>query len=166
MTERIYHTETGNLLLIAVDDRLVYCNWESPACHKKLINIKRLYASPPDPHEETVIKNAVNQLDEYFQGKRSEFQLPLSFHGTSFQIKVWKAIASIPYGDVTTYSDIAEKIGKDKAVRALAQACGANPLAIILPCHRVVSKNGEGGYTGGIEKKRKLLALEKSIKKF
>ncbi|TXK80656.1 methylated-DNA--[protein]-cysteine S-methyltransferase [Paenibacillus sp. N3.4] len=102
-----------------------------------------------------------NELIEYFQGKRKSFTIPFDFHGTTFQLDVWKALCEIPYGQTKSYSDIANQIQKPSAVRAVGSAIGANPVLITVPCHRVIGKNGAlTGYRGGIEMKTKLLELE------
>lgn len=110
---------------------------------------------------EAVIK-CKNQLQEYFEGKRKEFDLNIKFiKGTEFQISVWKALSNISYGEKITYKSIAEKINNPKAVRAVGGANNKNPIAIIIPCHRVVGSNGKMvGYAGGIDKKEYLLKLE------
>lgn len=101
-------------------------------------------------------------FEEYFQGKRHQFDLPLDIQGTNFQESVWRSLLNIPYGEVWTYSDIAEAIGNHKAVRAVASAIAQNPVMIVVPCHRVVRKNGMlSGYRGGNEMKKELLELEK-----
>ena len=101
------------------------------------------------------------QLAEYMGGERQTFSLPLSFSGTPFQLSVWKALQDIPYGEVRSYADIAREIGSPLAARAVGQANNANPLAIVIPCHRVVaSDSGLGGYAGGLESKEFLLQLE------
>ncbi len=107
-------------------------------------------------------KEVIVQLDEYFNKKRKEFQLPLSIEGTEFRKKVWKALKQIPYGEVRNYSQIAEAIGNPKAVRAVGQANRANQLPIIIPCHRVVGKNGSlVGFAGNRTSIKKfLLQLE------
>ena len=114
--------------------------------------------------EETeLILNCKNQLEEYFRGKRKTFDLPLAPKGTEFQQKVWLALREIPYGEVRSYKDIAEKVGNPKAARAVGMANNRNPIAIIIPCHRVVGANGKlVGYAGGMEQKEKLLQLEKN----
>lgn len=112
--------------------------------------------------ETALIKSAYQQLQEYFAGKRQRFDLPLSPQGTVFQQKVWQALRQIPYGAVCSYQDIARAIGNDKACRAVGGANNKNPIAIIIPCHRVIGANGSlVGYGGGLPLKRKLLALEK-----
>lgn len=102
-------------------------------------------------------------LEEYFQGERLEFDLPLDINGTKFQQSVWRELLNIPYGETWSYSDVANAIGNPKAIRAVASAIGQNPVMIVVPCHRVVRKNGLlTGYRGGIEMKKELLELEKS----
>ena len=101
------------------------------------------------------------ELERYFKGERLIFKGPFDMRGTSFQVEVWKAIHSIPNGKLTCYGGIAKQIGRPKAVRAVGNAVGDNPMGLIVPCHRVVSSNGRiGGFTGGLEWKRKLLAQE------
>lgn len=102
------------------------------------------------------------QLEEYFAGQRREFDVPMDMEGTEFQKKVWRALLEIPYGGVCSYSDIAEKIGSPKAARAVGMANHVNPIPIIVPCHRVIGKNGKPvGYAGGLDMKTWLLELEK-----
>ena len=103
----------------------------------------------------------IEQLDEYFRGKREEFDVPLAPRGTPFQLEVWRELQRIPYGETRTYAQIAEIIHRPKAVRAVGAANGANPIPIIIPCHRVVGSNGSlTGFGGGLDVKRRLLALE------
>ncbi|EHW8382202.1 methylated-DNA--[protein]-cysteine S-methyltransferase [Listeria monocytogenes] len=105
------------------------------------------------------------QLDDYFEGKREHFDLPVLLKGTDFQQKVCQALSEIPYGVVVSYKDIAISAGSPKAVQAVGQANRANPIPIIIPCHRCVKSNGElGGYNGAdVDKKQYLLALEKGL---
>lgn len=101
------------------------------------------------------------QLQEYILGKRTEFDFPMHIGGTQFQHEVWSYLLTIPYGETVSYQDIAHKIGRPKAVRAVGAANGANPLGIVVPCHRVIGKNGKlTGYAGGLDKKQWLLELE------
>jgi methylated-DNA-[protein]-cysteine S-methyltransferase len=101
------------------------------------------------------------QLDEYFAGRRQRFELPLAPQGTVFQQAVWQALQSIPYGQTSSYSALAAKIARPKAVRAVGAANGANPIAIIIPCHRVIGRDGSlTGYAGGLPRKALLLRLE------
>ena len=104
---------------------------------------------------------AKSQLEKYVVGKNIPFTVPLDIKGTEFQQAVWKTIAQIPYGETRTYTQIAQQIGRPKAVRAVGSACGVNPVPIIIPCHRVVASNGGlGGYSGGLEVKKCLLGIE------
>ncbi|MDD2782360.1 methylated-DNA--[protein]-cysteine S-methyltransferase [Sulfuricurvum sp.] len=107
------------------------------------------------------------ELYEYFAGKLKTFTLPLDPHGTPFQKEVWETLLSIPYGETISYAQEAEQFGNPKAVRAVANANGRNPIAILIPCHRVIATGGGlGGYSGGIEKKEFLLLLEKESRFF
>lgn len=101
------------------------------------------------------------QLDEYFAGRRKRFELRLAPQGTHFQQSVWHALQSIPYGQTSYYSRLAEQLGNPKAVRAVGTANGANPISVIIPCHRVIGRDGSlTGYAGGLQRKAQLLALE------
>lgn len=103
-------------------------------------------------------------LEEYLLGERRHFELPLLLHGTPFQKTIWSILASLPYGSTISYLEVSQLAGKEKAVRAVANAVGANPLGIVIPCHRVIAHNGAlGGYAGGLVAKKKLLDLEKDI---
>jgi methylated-DNA-[protein]-cysteine S-methyltransferase len=111
--------------------------------------------------ETPLLKKAAAQLREYFGGKRTEFDLPLFYNGTEFQRKVWQALIEIPFGETRSYKEIAEAVGSPRACRAVGMANHRNPLAIFIPCHRVVEHNGGlGGYAGGLEMKQYLLDLE------
>lgn len=114
--------------------------------------------------ETKVINNAQNQLDEYFNGKRKVFDLPLKMEGTEFQKKVWNELLKIPYGETRSYLDIAKQIKNPKASRAVGMANNKNKIMIIIPCHRVIGSNRKlVGYAGGLEIKEKLLMLEHAI---
>lgn len=104
---------------------------------------------------------SVRQLEEYFDGDRKEFDLPLELSGSAFQKDVWLSLAQIPYGETVSYAELAMMVGRPTAFRAVGQANGANPIPIVLPCHRVIASGGTlGGYGGGLETKRRLLTLE------
>ena len=112
-----------------------------------------------------VLKEAVSQLDEYFEGKRTDFDLKLNPKGTDFQQKVWKALLEIPYGKTVSYMDQTKKLGDIKAIRAVASANGKNPVWIVVPCHRVIGTNGSlTGYAGEIWRKKWLLEHENPSK--
>ena len=114
--------------------------------------------------EETeLILRCKKQLEEYFAGKRKTFDLPLAPKGTAFQQRVWKALQDIPYGELRTYQEIAFAVDNPKGCQAVGGANGKNPIAILIPCHRVIGKDGSmTGYSGGLEQKEKLLRLEKN----
>lgn len=105
-------------------------------------------------------KECCLQLKEYFKGKRSKFSILLKMEGTEFQKKVWEEITKIPYGKTVSYKELAKKINAPYSYRAVANACGANKIPIVIPCHRVVASNGFGGYSAGLELKKYLLELE------
>ncbi|ATH92558.1 cysteine methyltransferase [Bacillus glycinifermentans] len=112
--------------------------------------------------DDEALRPYADQLAAYVNGGRKVFGFPVDLCGTPFQLSVWRALQDIPYGETCSYSDIAERIEKPEAVRAVGAAIGANPLLIAVPCHRVIGKNGKlTGYRGGLEMKKRLLALEK-----
>ena len=112
--------------------------------------------------EDTVLDVVARQLEEYFSGSRREFDIPMDMGGTDFQKKCWQALAGIPYGETRSYSDIAMLVGSPKGVRAVGMANHVNPIPIIVPCHRVVGKNGSlTGYAGGLDMKTWLIEHEK-----
>lgn len=113
--------------------------------------------------ETQLIKKAYNQLEEYFAGKRKKFDLPLEFAGTEFQVKVWNALLTIPYGKTRSYKQIAEQIKCPKGARAVGMANNKNEIMIVVPCHRVIGSTGKlVGYAGGLGVKEALLKLEKN----
>ncbi len=112
--------------------------------------------------EDKIIQEAKTQIDDYLQGKRKEFIIPILMVGSDFQKRVWKALLSVPYGKTISYLELAKKIGNPKGVRAVANANGANAIALVLPCHRIIASDGSlGGYGGGLSAKKRLLRIEK-----
>ncbi len=107
-----------------------------------------------------ILKETAAQLEEYFAGERTDFDLHMELDGTPFQREVWAELARIPYGETISYGELARRVGRPKGPRAVGQANGRNPIPIIVPCHRVLASNGIGGYGGGLTIKRALLALE------
>jgi methylated-DNA-[protein]-cysteine S-methyltransferase len=108
--------------------------------------------------------NAIEQLDQYFAGERTEFELELDLRGTQFQKDVWNALLTIPYGETRSYGEIARQIGRPDRARAVGAANGSNPVSIIVPCHRVIGSDGSlTGYGGGLPRKRFLLELEAGV---
>jgi len=113
--------------------------------------------------DDSLFAEAVEQLAEYFAGDRTEFDLPLALSGTVFQRTVWSALREIPYGETVSYGEIAMRIGRPTAARAVGLANGKNPVGIIVPCHRVVGSTGDlTGYGGGLDRKRHLLDFERA----
>lgn len=126
---------------------------------------KQFIKAELSPNHEKVLP-VISQLNEYFAGKRVEFQLPIDLIGTKFQCLVWEALKEIKYGETKSYKQIAKEIGAPKAVRAIGGANNKNPIPIIIPCHRVIGSNGAlVGYGGGVDKKEILLEIEGAIKK-
>lgn len=122
----------------------------------------------PDARREQAfapLRDAVRQLVEYLEGKRTRFELPLDLRGTPFQRGVWEALLAIGYGETRSYAEVARAVGAPAAVRAVGTANGANPVPLVVPCHRVIASGGKlGGYGGGLELKRRLLAMEQSVR--
>jgi O-6-methylguanine DNA methyltransferase len=109
------------------------------------------------------LQRVIDELDAYFLGKRREFTMELRPRGTPFQLRVWNELTNIPYGETISYLELAERIGKPSAVRAVGAANGANPIPVIIPCHRVIGSSGKLiGYGGGLDRKETLLSIERS----
>lgn len=158
MIEKIHSTPLGSLRLIVKDEALIYCKWIQDSNEDEWTGCGLF---PLKLQEERLINHICKEIDLYFEGKLQNFTFPIKFDGTPFQLSVWEIISKIPYGQTISYAQLAREIGKPKCVRALAQACGSNPIVVVVPCHRVINSNGKiGGYTGGIDKKIRLLAIE------
>ncbi|MDP9226406.1 MAG: methylated-DNA--[protein]-cysteine S-methyltransferase [Actinomycetota bacterium] len=125
----------------------------------------RVPVHPGEPSEDPrVFAGLASQLDRFWSGEAVAFEVPLKPRGTAFQLRVWSALLDIPRGHTISYGELARRIGHPAAVRAVGRANGANPIAIIIPCHRVIGGNGSlGGYSGGLDRKKKLLAIEGSL---
>lgn len=113
-----------------------------------------------------LLLKAMNEINEYLQGERTSFDLPLAPQGSAFQQAVWQAMREIPYGETKSYGELAQAIGNPKAMRAVGGACHRNPIPIVIPCHRVVAKKGLGGFGLGIEMKKVLLKIENPTGEF
>ncbi len=148
-----FDTPIGELLLAGETDSLSMIGFPKGAMRR-------------DPeadwiYNEEPFEDARIQLAEYFSGERKEFDLPLSYSGTDFQVSVLEALQQIPYGETASYADVAKRIGRPKAVRAVGAANGRNPIPIIVPCHRVIGSSGDlTGFGGGLDTKEALLRLE------
>lgn len=146
---------TGTLKIFASDAALVAILWEN----RDELPTGLCGATSDASHP--ILRRAALQLEEYFQSRRTTFDLPLDPHGTEFQLKVWRALRDIPYGQTATYGQVARAIGAPAASRAVGAANGRNPIPIVVPCHRVIGANGTlTGFGGGLENKAILLALE------
>lgn len=121
-----------------------------------------VHADPSWRKDDGPMREVIRQLRAYFAGKLEKFDLPLAPEGTPFQLKVWKELCEIPYGETISYGELACRVGNPKGARAVGLANGANPIPIVIPCHRVIGSNGKlTGYGGGLPIKEKLLALER-----
>jgi methylated-DNA-[protein]-cysteine S-methyltransferase len=152
-------TPIGELLLAGDDEALALVSFPEGSMRR----------DPDDDwiYNEKPFAAARRQLTEYFAGERRDFDLPLKLNGTEFQLSVLEALQKIPYGETSSYSDIAERIGRPKAVRAVGAANGRNPIPIIVPCHRVIGSHGDlTGFGGGLETKEALLRLEAEHSQF
>ncbi|MBW3550489.1 MAG: methylated-DNA--[protein]-cysteine S-methyltransferase [Proteobacteria bacterium] len=148
------HSPVGPLLLAADDDGLRLIEFDTPRHPARRGEDWR-------EGEHPAFELARAQLGEYFDGQRRSFELPLAPRGTPFQREVWQTLASIPYGETISYAQLATRVGKPRAMRAVGAANGRNPLPIVLPCHRVIGADGSlTGFGGGLPTKQFLLALE------
>lgn len=146
----IYNTNIGNIEITEEEGAIIGINFNTDTDIQK--------------QETDLIRKTYLQISEYLEGKRKEFDIPLKMYGTEFQKKVWKELLRIPYGETRSYKQIAENIGNPKACRAVGMANHNNPIAIIVPCHRVIGTNNKLiGYAGGVDIKQKLLNIEKTI---
>lgn len=156
MFYKIYDFEIGKLAICEENGKIVLVN-----VVKTKEDIDEM-AKNSIQKETSLIKNTKQQLDEYFAGKRKKFDIPIKLDGTDFQIKVWKELLKIPYGETCSYLDIAKCIGNPKASRAVGMANNKNKIIIIVPCHRVIGSNKKlVGYACGLDVKEKLLELER-----
>lgn len=157
-----YESPCGTLLLGSFRERLCLCDWQVEK-HSNHVNnrLRRFFETGFAEGTSAVIDRAIEELDEYFAGERHDFGMPLLFAGTDFQKKVWSTLLTIPFGTTVSYGEIARQIGMPKAVRAVANANGANPISIFAPCHRVIgSDHSLTGYGGGLAAKEYLLKME------
>ncbi len=150
------------MLLGSLNDKLCLCDWQMEK-HRELVDrrLKRMLKAEFEYGASAVSEKAATQLNEYFAGKRRVFNIPLLFVGTEFQKAVWNELLKIPFGKTVSYGEMAQRMGMPKAVRAVANANGANAVSVFIPCHRVIGSDGSlTGYGGGLAAKRMLLELE------
>ena len=169
LTCMTFSSAVGPLFLAASEAGLVALEFDARLPGQQTIR--------PNPRDLRAEKNGIefvespqsmrqyaSQLEEYFAGRRRDFDFPLDLRGTDFQIACWRALLAIPYGETRTYADIARAVGKPTAFRAVGMANNRNPIAIVVPCHRVIASDGTlCGYGGGLDLKRKLLELEGAL---
>lgn len=149
------------LYIAATEQGICKITWPAESWESFVSWIHRQIPDASLVEKEEQLKPYIEQLTEYMSGDRSHFDVPLDLRGTDFQLAVWKALQQIPYGGTCSYSDIAYQIDKPQAVRAVGTANGANPVPIIVPCHRVIGKNKNlTGFRGGLHFKEALLTLE------
>lgn len=160
-----FKTPYGELILGSFENKLCLCDWRYRKMRESLDKrIQSRLNSHYVERDNDLLKQTRLQFQQYFHSERVSFDLPLLFVGTEFQKTVWHALMSIPFGETATYLNLAEKIENKSAVRAVANANGANAISIIVPCHRIIGSNGKlVGYAGGLETKRKLLLLEQDM---
>lgn len=157
-----YKTKIGELILGSFEGKLCLLDFRYRKMRKTVDDrIKKGLNAIFFVHDDEILKKTREQLDEYLNGYRKEFDIPLLMVGTDFQKSVWVALMKVPYGTTTTYLQLAKNINNEKAVRAVAGANGANSIGLIIPCHRIIGSDGElVGYGGGLPVKKRLLKLE------
>lgn len=162
---RVYDSPCGPLLLGSLGCGLCLCDWLCGPSHvsRAAGRLRRLFRVETEEGTSRITDAAAMQLDGYFAGRRMVFDVPLLLAGTDFQKKVWNGLLGIPYGETVSYGVIAKNLGMPRAVRAVANAVGANAISVIVPCHRVIGRDGTlTGYAGGLAAKARLLGLERA----
>lgn len=162
---KYYDSPCGGMILGALENGLCLCDWKENRHRLRNDNrVKRFFNAVYEEKNSGVLDEASRELDEYFAGRRRKFAIPLCPAGTDFQINVWRALTSIPYGETRSYMEIAEGLGNVKGVRAVAQAVGVNQMSLFVPCHRVIGSNCSlTGFAGGLDAKRFLIDLEQKF---
>lgn len=160
-----FTTPVGDLILGSHEGKLCLADWKYRKMRTTIDT--RIQKSLKDEYVEQtseVIEETIKQMKEYFENERKDFDIPLLILGTDFQKSVWQGLIKIPYGKTVSYLELAKNIGKEKAVRAVASANGANAISLLIPCHRIIGSDGSlTGYTGGLDVKRKLLEIENNL---
>ena len=160
-----FKTNYGEFILGSYDENLCMVDFRYRKMRKTVDDrIKKGLNAEFIERDDEILQKTRVQLDEYFNLERKEFNIPILMVGTDFQKSVWKALLKVPYSTTSTYLQLAKDIGNEKAVRAVANANGANAIGIIIPCHRIIGTNGElTGYAGGLPLKKRLLELEQNL---
>lgn len=162
MKMAVYESPAGRLMVGVQGGSVCLCDWVTGQRIEATLRRIRKFLPSSDASDDVALLEATRlQLHEYFSGIRSSFDLPIEPLGTVFQRRVWQALLQVPYGETSTYKEIALAVGSPRGVRAVAAAIGANPLSLLIPCHRVVGSDGSlTGYAGGLAAKKFLLQLE------
>ena len=163
---QVFPSPAGDLLLGECEGTICLCDWLSNPSRKEAMarRMQKALHAVFLPCDTPLLREARMQLQAYFEGERQTFTLPLRLVGTAFQQEIWEVLRKIPYGKTCSYAAIAQQIGRPRAVRAVANAIGANPLSLLIPCHRVIGSSGNlTGYAGGLKAKRFLLAHEGAL---
>ena len=157
-----YQSDFGEFKLASFEGKLCICDWRYRKQRSRIdTRIQQGLQTAFIEKDSPIIQKAIHQLEEYFQGVRKAFDIPLLRIGTDFQKSIWEELLKIPYGRTITYLDLAHKINNPDSIRAVASANAANALSIFIPCHRVIGSDGSlSGYAGGLTAKKKLLDLE------
>lgn len=157
-----WNSPAGEMLLGSFNGMLCLCDWASNPHRERTDNrLKNCFNAEFKEEDSYVAMQTIRQLKEYFEGKRTEFDVPICYSGTEFQNQVWSALRKVPYGKTISYATLALRMGDPKATRAVAAASANNPISIIIPCHRVIGSDGSlTGYAGGIDIKHMLLSIE------
>jgi len=160
-----YKSPIGELILGSFEGKLCLADWRYRKQRSTLDSrIQKGLNTVYIKEKSEVITQTITQFEEYFKGERKTFTIPLLMVGTPFQKSVWEGLLKVPYGETSSYLDLAKSISSEKAVRAVASANGANTISLMIPCHRIIGKNGDlVGYAGGLDVKKRLLELENNL---
>ncbi len=160
-----FQTPVGEMILGAYDNRLCMADWRYRKGRERIDRrVQKALDAIFVEEENEILELAKEELEAYFKGLRQTFDIPLVWVGTAFQKSVWQEVLHIPFGTTVSYKDLAKNIDRQRAVRAVASAVGANTISIFIPCHRVIGSDGAlSGYAGGLEAKKNLLLLEQNI---
>jgi len=157
-----YKSPIGELIIGSLNEELCLCDWRYRKMRQTVdTRLQNILEASYESGSSEINEKTISQLNEYFAGERKQFDLPLKFAGSPFQVKVWNQLLQVPYGETRSYMQLSEILGDKKAIRAVATANGANAISIIVPCHRIVGSNGKlVGYAGGLPAKKQLLDIE------
>ncbi len=162
-----FNTPLGEMIACATNEGLSLLDYKSPQCQLKIKKLEQLLNMSSVVEENEHTRQTKKELEEYFKSNRNEFSVKLANRGTEFQQKVWEKILLVKYGSTTTYEKLSLSLNNALAIRAVAHAVATNPIMIIIPCHRIIGKNGNlTGYAGGLTRKQQLIDLESKTSLF